>query len=371
MNTKPLVLYVGLPLVGVVGATAYHLHTKNQELARQAAVKAAAEVTVSLSPVESRPFRAAVPFTGSLLAVNRAELKAEVQGRVTRVAVAEGDRVGRGAILSTQDEEDLALAVQAAEAQLAQAAAQASQAKRDHERMQMLLEKRSVTKQAAQQAETNLNASLAAQRAAESNLGLARSRMHKAQIRAPFEGQVAQRTIQPGEMLNPGQPAFVVVDNRRLEILADLPAEAAAQVQPGMKALFKLAGTSIEAIEGKVSQVAPSLQADGRTLRVRIDVPNPDGRLKSGFFAEGVIQSNTSGDRPALPSRILTLQGREADVFVSENGVARRRRVQVGPDQDGWRPIEGLPLGTLAVAQGRDQVTDGSRLKVVDAGKGK
>lgn len=370
MNAKQITLYVALPLVVIVGATAYHRSNRNAELSRQAAVKAAGEVTVSLATVEQRPFRLSLPFTGSLLAVNRAELKAEVQGRVTRVAVSEGDRVGRGTLLSTQDEEDLQLAVQAAEAQLAQAKAQADQARRDHERMQMLLEKRSVTRQAAQQAETYFNASVASQRAAESNLGLAKSRMHKAQIKAPFEGQVAKRAIQPGEMLNPGQPAFEVVDNRRLEILADLPAEAAAQVKVGMKAAFKLSGTT-QTYEGRVAQVAPSLQADGRTLRIRIEVPNPDNSLKSGFFAEGEILSETKQDRPALPANVLTLQGKEAEVFIAENGTARRRKVVVGAEQGGWRPVEGLALGVQAVALGRDQVTDGTRLKVSETGKGK
>ncbi len=366
MDRRQLTLYVALPLVAVVGIIGWHRVQRNRELSRQARQKTEGLVAVSTAEAQTRTFRNAIPFTGSLLAVNRAELKAEVSGRVTRVAVFEGDRVARGAILSTQDEEDLQLAVQAAEAQLAQAQAQAQQAQRDSDRMQMLLEKRSVTRQAAQQAETYLQASTAGVRAAESNLGLAKSRLHKAQIRAPFEGQVAQRMIQPGEMLNPGQPAFVVVDNRRLEILADLPAEAGAGVQVGMTAAFKLSGVGGDTIQGRVTQVAPSLLADGRTLRVRIEVPNADGRLKSGFFAEGEILAQDTVQRTGLPAHVLTLQGREADVFVVENGLARRRRISVGAEQEGWRPVEGLAPGTRVVAQGRDLVVDGTRLRLTD-----
>lgn len=381
MNRKQILTTIVLPGAVIAGATSWHLVRKNIQLDRQLRQKAEGLVTVNVAKVEERAFRGAIPFTGTLLAVNRAELKAEVAGRVTRVLVQEGDAVHAGSVLSTQDEEDLQLAVQAAEAQLAQAQAQAEQAKRDYGRAQQLLEKRSVTKQAAQQAETFYNATSAGARAAESNLGLAKSRLHKAQIRSPFAGQVAQRLAQPGEMLAPGQPAFVVVDNRRLEILADLPTEAAAAVQKGMPAVFKLQGLlSDRTITGTVTQVSPSLTADGRTLRVRIEVPNPDGTLKSGFFAEGEIQARSEIRKPALPSGVMTVQGREGEVFTVgslaalegglRTGYAARRKIAVGTEQEGWRAVD-LPLGTLVVGQGRDQVVDGSKLRIVDVAPAK
>jgi len=352
----------------VVGSIVYHRSRRNEELNRQSKIKDLAEVPVTLARVELRSFSAAIPFTGNLLAVNRAELRAEVSGRLTRVAVFEGDNVGRGAVLSVQDEEDLLLAVQAAEAQLSSAQAQAEQAGRDYERAVQLLEKRSITKQAAQQAETYHTAAQAGVRAADSNLGIARSRLHKAQIRSPFEGQVARCFVKAGEMLAPGQAAFNVVDNRTMEIEADLPTENLSIVSPGLRARFKVSEFG-DYFEGRVAQVAPAVMQDGRTLRVRIEVPNADGLLKSGLFAEGEIISDQSLEKPALPSNILTVVGRNADVFVAENNIARQRRVAVGNDQGGWRPIEreGLKPGEMVVAEGRELVSEGARLSVVNA----
>lgn len=361
MNRRTLIT-AGIPVLVIAGAAGWHRITRNQELARQAAIQQEGAVAVTTAAVEERSFRASVPFTGTLLAVNRAELKAEVAGRVTRVTVHEGDRVAKGTVLSAQDEEDLQLAVEAAEAQLSQAQAQAQQARRDNDRAQALLEKRSITRQAAQQAETFFNASTAAARAAESNLGLAKSRLHKARITAPFDGEVASRAIQPGEMLSPGQPALVVVDNRRLEILADLPAEALPLVKVGLKASFRIAGFA-DPFQATLTQVSPSLQAEGRTLRVRLEVPNADGRLKGGLFAEGEFLSEGEVKRPALPASVVTAVGRDADVYVVEGGTARRRRVSVGAEQNGWRPVDGLAKGAEVVAQGRDQIADGSRVK--------
>lgn len=363
MNNKAI-LYSSLTVLIIAGAIGLHRYQRNQELSKQHAQKEAGIVPVTLATVESRPFRNTFAFTGTLLAVNRAELKAEVSGRVTRVSVQEGDKVAAGQVLSAQDEDELLLSVQAAEAQLAQAQVQAQQAKRDNDRAQMLLEKRSVTKQSAQQAETSYNAATAVARAAESNLGVARARLKKSRITAPFGGEVARRGVQPGEMLSPGQTAFEVVDNRKLEIQADLPAEAVASVKIGMKASFRVTGFD-KPFEATLTQISGSVQQDGRTLRVRMEVPNVDGRLKSGLFAEGEIQAEGQVSRNALPASVLTAVGRDADVFVVSGDLVRRQRVLLsGQEQNGWRPVEGLAAGTRVVDLGRELVADGTRIQV-------
>ena len=364
MNRKTLILYVAVPAAVIAGAATFHRGKRNAELSHQAAVKAEGSVPVTLVSVQERTFRPAVAFTGTLLAVNRAELKAEVAGRVTRVAVQEGDSVAAGTLLGAQDEDDYLLGVQAAEAQVAQAKAQALQAQRDNDRSVALLEKRSITRQSAQQAETAYHATQAAAAAAESNLGLARLRLKKARLVAPFAGQVARRAVQPGEMLSPGQTAFEVVDNRRLEIRADLPTEALSQVKVGQKATFRAVGLE-RLVEGRVTQVSPSLSQDGRTLRVRLEVPNPDGLLKGGLFVEGVILGEGETKSPALPATLLKAQDREAELFIAEQEVARRRKVVLGPEQDGFRPVGGLATGVQVIDGGKDLVGEGSRLRVM------
>jgi len=363
MTQWKLIVVSALAGLLCVGAIGLHRYRRDQELGRQRIQKEAGRVAVTLVAVEDHAFRGSIPFTGTVLAVNRAELKAEESGRVTRVTVQEGDRVGAGSVLSAQEEEDLTLAVQAAQAQLAQAQAQADQARRDNDRAQTLLEKRSVTRQSAQQAETAFNAAQAMVHAAQSNLGLAQSHLRKSRITAPFAGEVAQRLVQPGEMLAPGQTAFTMVDNRKLEIQADLPAESLPRLKVGMSAGFRVAGFD-QPFQATLTQISGSVQQDGRTLRVRLEVPNADGRLKSGLFAEGEILGGADTRHAALPSAILTTVGRDADVFVAERGVARRSRITVGPDQGGWRPVDGLGVGAQVVAQGRNLVVDGTPLLV-------
>ncbi len=356
MNRNSLIV-TGLALViAIGGAATYHRSQRNAELERQKAVKEAAELSVTTATVEARPFRPSFAFTGNLLAVNRAELRAEVPGRVTRVLVQEGDAVAAGALLGAQDEDDLALALRAAEAQ-------AAQAKADFDRAQTLLAKKSITKQAAQQAETMWQT-------ADSQAGVARIRLKKARIIAPFAGQVARRFVQPGDVLNPGQPAFEVVDNRRMEIQADLSASAMALVKVGQVIRFRVAGFD-RPFDGKVTQISPSLGQDGRTLKVRMEVPNPERALKSGTFVEGEILGEGEQSLPALPATLLKAEGRQGRVWMAQGGLAKAVDVTFGVEQNGWRAVQGLQPGDRIVAEGKDLVKEGTRLKVTSSDKGK
>ncbi len=228
----------------------------------------------------------------------------------------------------------------------------------------MLLEKRSITRQAAQVAETANNAAAAAVQAAESQAGMAKVRLKKARILAPFDGQVARRLVQAGDVLMAGQSVFEVVDNRKLEIQADLPANAMALVKPGQSVRFRVPGFQ-QPFTGTLTQVSPILSPDGRNLHVRMEVPNTDRLLKSGVFVEGMILGNGQAQRPSLPSSLIKAENQTGDVFVVENGIAKKRSVGVGPEQDGFRPVDGIPVGAKVVATGQDLVKDGTKLKII------
>jgi membrane fusion protein (multidrug efflux system) len=184
---------------------------------------------------------------------------------------------------------------------------------------------------------------------------------------APFDGQVARRLVQAGDVLMAGQTVFDVVDNRKLEIQADLPANAMALVKPGQSVRFRVPGFQ-QSFSGTLTQVSPVLSPDGRNLHVRMEVPNTDRLLKSGVFVEGMIMGNGQTQQPSLPASLIKVEGQSGVLYMVENGVAKKKTVFVGPEQDGFRPIDGIPVGAKVVATGQDLVRDGSNLKIVGGG---
>jgi membrane fusion protein (multidrug efflux system) len=98
---------------------------------------------------------------------------------------------------------------------------------------------------------------------------------------------------------------------------------------------------------------------------VRLEEPNPDGALKGGLFVEGVILGEGETRSAALPATLLKAQDRDAEVFIAEQNVARRRRITLGVEQDGFRPVTGLNLGLQVIDSGKELVGEGSRLRVI------
>jgi hypothetical protein len=98
---------------------------------------------------------------------------------------------------------------------------------------------------------------------------------------------------------------------------------------------------------------------------VRVEVPNATGLLKGGLFVEGVILGEGETKSPALPATLLKAQDRDAELYIADQAVARRRKVVLGPEQDGYRPLSGLAVGVQVIDNGKDLVADGTRLRVI------
>ena len=216
---------------------------------------------------------------GSVIAVSTAQLAARTMGTVLQVAVREGDSVKRGQLLAQVDEREMVsrrsaaqAASQGATAAVAQARnavvaaqAQADVMKKTYDRYAYLKEQKSVSpqefdeiaakQQAAQasleQAKAALSQSEAGVAQAESEAHAAESVASYARIVAPFDGRVIRRTVEPGSLVSPGMPLFVVEDTSRYQLEATLPAEALNTVKKNDVARVQLDGVGREVSAGQ------------------------------------------------------------------------------------------------------------------------
>ncbi|MGZ5433325.1 MAG: efflux RND transporter periplasmic adaptor subunit, partial [Thermoanaerobaculia bacterium] len=220
------------------------------------------------------------------------------------------------------------------------------------------------------------DAAQASLEAAAAREELARTRLSKADIRAPMAGVIASRTVNPGDFIeNMGspRPMFTIVDNQRLELTVSIPSSAIASVVVGQPLTFTVDAIPGRVFEGKVSYINPAVDQASRTLKVIAAVDNRDGALKSGLVARGEIVTSRRADvlrvaRGALVTWDPT--ARSGVVYVVENGRAKKRDVATGASTAEAIEIRGgLSAGETVVTRGAFDVKDGDRVTVVNASK--
>lgn len=219
--------------------------------------------------------------------------------------------------------------------------------------------------------EAELKAAESASKAAEfqaARARLARSNLEvdDCVLRAPFDGEVAQRMADPGAFARPGTALLVLVDRSRVRITADAPEREFAAVARGAAVRVRVLSTG-QALQGTVARRSPAADPGTRTVRFEVDFPNPDRRVPVYTTAE--VSTNLGSAAPAtrIPLSAASVRGQRATIFVVEGGSARKRAVEVVGESDGNLFVDpALAAGTEVVTEGRSQLRDGDAVSVTE-----
>jgi membrane fusion protein, copper/silver efflux system len=185
-------------------------------------------------------------------------------------------------------------------------------------------------------------------------------------IPAPFSGVVIERLAAVGDYVETGQPIYRLADLSRLWAQLEVYESDMQWLEVGQSAQFTTQSYPGETFEGIVSFIDPTLNERTRTARVRVDVPNADGRLKPGMFVRGQVGSDQGEHHPAqegdlaplvIPASAPLITGRRAVVYVqlpdTDRPTFEPREVLLGPRAGDWQIVqEGLVEGELVVARG-------------------
>ncbi len=333
---------------------------------------------------------------GSVIAVSTAQVAARTIGTVLQVAVREGDTVKRGQVLAQLDERELASRRNAAQAgaqgatagvaqatkALAAAQAQADVMKKTYDRYAYLKEQKSISPQefdeitAKQQAaQANLEQARAGLRQAEAGASQAEAEARAAQevasyarVVAPFDGRVIRRTVEPGSLVSPGVPLFIVEDTSRYQLEATLPAEALAIVKKNAGARVELDALADKSWTGKVAEIEAGADPASHTLKARIDLPKEAG-VQSGMFGRAFV---SRGEKRALmvPVAALVNRGQLRGIYVvGDGGLVHWRVVTLGkPLGNQVEVLSGLTDGEAVVLNPGSQELDEKKSGVAPAG---
>ena len=310
-------------------------------------------VSVAEPAMQTRPRRIAA--SGSIAAWEEVVLGVELSGqRVASVEVEVGDVVEKGQPLLRLDTRTLAMELRQAEANLKVASANARRGERL--RREQLV--------AASEAEQLIAGEITARAQAEN----ARLRMEFATLRAPHDGVISARNVQPGQVITAGAELLRMIRDQRLEWRAELPDAALVQIEEGMP--VRLQAPDGQPVEGTVRTISPGLDSRSRTGTVFADLPDPGG-LRAGMYAAGEIELAEREVRTVPAAAIVERDGYRYLFVLGEGDVVAQRRVELGARSgDVVEVTEGLQGDERVVVEGAGFLADGDLVRVVAASEG-
>lgn len=339
------------------------------------AVQKVSEAVVSAATITAEPvaWPTFVRCQGSLFADETTTVSSRVAGRVRTVHFEIGDLALPGQVLVEIDSEEYRLQAEQSDAQLAQARAAVGLKPGDSlealnpnnappvREAQAVLDE--ATKAMARVNElagsaiitaTDRELAIAAERVAEARLasaqngvrekiaqirvqmalsGLAHQRVEDTRVLAPFEGFVQNKSIAVGTYVQAGQPLLTLVRNQKLRFRSSVPEKNAHQLRIGQKVSlrFDLSG---QQRQGIIARINPNLDPVSRSLGFEVDIDNADQSLRSGLFAEAIVEVNSEAQAIVMPAHTVRRFAGVDKVWKVVEGQVREHVVRLGASRN-------------------------------------
>jgi HlyD family secretion protein len=199
----------------------------------------------------------------------------------------------------------------------------------------------------------------------EAEAALARKKLTDATLRAPIDGAVARRHVNPGEFLNGNTAVFTIVQSDPLKWNGSVAEHAALEIQPGQIVRLRVDTVPGRSFEGEVTRVSPAVDVTSRTALLEARVPNREGLLKPGLFARGLIALRHDPGVAFVPETAVSYFAGITKVFVVAGGTARERTVKLGGRREGWVEVQnGVKPGEAVASSGLGQLRDGAAVTI-------
>jgi RND family efflux transporter MFP subunit len=332
-------------------------------------------------------------LAGTMQALTEAPILARADGYLKRRLADIGDRVRVGQVLAEIDAPELDQQIHQAEAAIEQAQAAAEQAdasleqgkaNRDLARMtadrwKLLVERGISPRQEGDQYQAQLAAQDANVKALEKAVQAQRSslaavkanlaRLQEVQayrvVKAPFDGVITQRNVDVGALVGTGNTLlYRIAQTGTLRTYVNVPQASVNAVRVGQTAALTVSHLPGRTFRGTVARTANALDPASRTMLVEVDVPNPDGALFPGTYAEVELSGSRPNPPLVVPASAILFRSDGAQVaVVPPDQIVHLQKITVGRDYgDRVEIVQGVSEGTMIVAAPGDAAREGARI---------
>lgn len=322
--------------------------------ARAVAPAVAKPVVVEAEPVSIDSVVEDIQAVGSLLPNETVVVSPEIPGRVERIAFVEGDPVAAGDLLVELDAAIL-------RAEMAKAQSDLTLAEANRERAETLARQGTGTLRARDEA-------LAAHRQAVANVSLAQARLEKTSIAAPFDGIVGLRAVSVGAFVEPGDRLVELADLDPIKVDFRVPELALPSLRVGQPIRVTVDALPGRTFQGEVYAIDPLIDPNGRAVRLRARIANPDRTLSPGLFARVQVVVERRENAVLVPESAIFAETGRRLVFRVVEGRAVLTPVELGQRRPGQVEVRsGLAPGDLVVTAGHQKLRDGGAVELAGA----
>lgn len=309
---------------------------------------------VEASEVEVAPIDLTIAAVGNLIAWESAVIAPEIGGRLTVFLAEEGRPIAAGAVIARLEDSVY-------QAELAQARATLDLARADLERFKKMRAGNAATDQDVQIAEATLAGDVA-------DIELAEARLAKTEIVAPFDGIVGLKKVSIGDYLEPGAAIVNLEQIDRLKVDFRVPELAFSQIAVGQEVSITVDAWAGESFRGRVYAIDPALDTAGRSILIRAEIPNAEGKLRPGMFARVALIYDAKPAAILIPEQALVSFGDKNFVYRIVEGKAVQTPVERG-ERIGAKIeiVSGLAAGDYVVTAGQIKLQDGAPVQIVPA----
>jgi membrane fusion protein (multidrug efflux system) len=317
-------------------------------------------------------------FAGTVVALNRVELRSQVTGFITAINFKEGEVVPKGKVLYEIDRRTFEAAVQQAQANLLSARASLNRAQKDADRYTELAKQDAVARQLVDNAVATLETSRSQVAAAAAALSAARTNLSYAIIRAPFTGRIGISQVKLGAQIATGStllntissenPIAVdfVVDESKIPRFIKLQDK---EIKSDSTFKVQLSTGDTYSHPGKIVVIDRGVDNQTGTIKVRIRFPNPKKELVDGMTCVLKVLNQESGNQVVIPYKAIVEQMGEYFVFVTQGDtIAKQQKVKVGPKvSDKIVVLNGVQAGDKIITEGLNRLRDGGKITLGQA----
>lgn len=356
----------------IIGVIVYFVHFAKEKVVEEKQEM----ITVKVKKAVKQDYTDTYTVMGTIKGAVENEMRFELDGQLASYNFKEGSKVKQGNIICSLDPKDALTKADYAKSKYKSELSAYNSARERYKVYEELYNMKALSESKLYEAKYEIESAQSKVKAALSEVELSQSNLAKTNLAAPSDGILAEIIIKPGDYITPQDVVAKFISDQGTNFEVDIPEKDVHKLVIGQPVTINCDSYQGRTFAGKLTEIAPTVKERTRTSTIKVSVENNEGLLRSGMFGRGVILLKELKDVLLVPSDSIVSLNDNAflvpvvtpDYKTPGEGVIMMRPCQLGEKLTDKTVIDnGLQIGELIVTETQGQLSDGMKVKFLEA----